>query len=66
MPSVEVRNARGDVVWRSAEVEEPIIEVVERVVRVTDLNTGQVLGTYQLKPDEELVTAGASWTGDGS
>lgn len=54
MPMVEVRDASGAIVWQSVEVDEPIVEVVERVVRVTDFDTGQVLGTYNLKPGEEI------------
>jgi hypothetical protein len=55
MPVVEVRDASGAIVWQSVEVDEPIVEVVERVVRVTDFDTGQVLGTYSLKSGEEIV-----------
>ena len=54
MPIVEVADASGTIVWQSPEVAEPLIEVVERVVRVTDLNTGQVLATYKLKAGEQL------------
>lgn len=55
MPAVEVRNSSGAIVWRSVEVEEPIVEVVDRTVRVTDLQTGQILATYDLKTDEQVV-----------
>jgi hypothetical protein len=54
MAVVEVRDASGAIVWQSPEVNEPIVEVIERVVRVTDFDTGQVLGTYNLKPGEEV------------
>lgn len=55
MPIVEVADPSGTIVWRGPEVAEPLIEVVERVVRVTDLATGQVLATYRLKAGEQLV-----------
>jgi hypothetical protein len=55
MPVVEVRDASGAIVWQSVEVDVPIVEVVERVVRVTDFDTGQVLGTHSLKSGEEIV-----------
>lgn len=55
MAVVEVRDPSGAIVWQSPAVDEPIVEVIERVVRVTDFDTGQVLGTYSLKPGEELV-----------
>ena len=55
MAVVQVKNAAGALVWRSPEVEQPLIEVVENVVRVTELGTGQVIATYPLKPGEEVV-----------
>lgn len=55
MQIVEVADASGAIVWRSPEVEEPLVEVVEQVVRVADFNTGQVLATYKLKAGEQLV-----------
>ena len=54
MAAVRVRNAAGTVVWTSAEVEQPLVEVVDGVVRVTELETGQVLDTYSLKPGESV------------
>jgi len=51
---VRVKDAAGTVVWTSCEVEQPLIEVVANVVRVTELGTGQVVDTYALKPGERL------------
>lgn len=54
MPTVDVRDAAGVVVWESPDVDDPIVEVVGRIVRVTNLQTGEVLATYELKPGEKL------------
>jgi hypothetical protein len=53
---VEAKDAAGKVVWTSCEVEQPLVEVVENVVRVTEFETGQVVDTYQLKPGERVST----------
>ncbi len=53
---IEVKNAGGEVVWQHAELDEPIVEVVAGVVRITDFNTGTVVATYALKPGEVLAT----------
>ena len=55
MSIVQVRNAAGTIVWASCEVEQPLVEVVENVVRVTELETGQVIATYALRPGEQVV-----------
>lgn len=55
MAGVEVSDSAGAIVWRSPDVEQTIVEVVERVVRVTDFNTGLVVATYALKAGEQLV-----------
>lgn len=54
MSAVQVRDAAGKVVWTSCEVERPLIEVVDNVVRVTEFDTGQVVDTYPLKPGERV------------
>ena len=54
MAVVEVRNAAGTVVWTSCEVEQPLVEVVDNIVRVTEFETGQVVDTYPLKPGERV------------
>lgn len=54
MTVVQVKNAAGTVVWTSCEVEQPLIEVVQNVVRVTEFATGQVVDTYALKPGERV------------
>lgn len=56
MPAVHVVDANGTVRWQSPELDESMIEVVDRVLRITDLTTGAVVATYQLKPGEEPVT----------
>jgi hypothetical protein len=53
--AVQVKNAAGAVVWTSCEVEQPLVEVVDSVVRVTEFDTGQVVDTYALKPGEGVV-----------
>ena len=55
MTAVQVKDAAGKVVWTSCEVEQPLIEVVANVVRVTELDTGQVMDTYSLKKGEQVV-----------
>ena len=57
MAVIRVRNAAGAIVWTSCEVEQPLVEVVENVVRVTEMDTGQVVDTYPLKPGEQLLRA---------
>jgi hypothetical protein len=52
--AVQVKDAAGKVVWTSCEVEQPLVEVVENVVRVTEFGTGQVVDTYALKPGEKV------------
>lgn len=50
-----MRDAGGAIVWQSPELDEPIVEVVKRTVRIIDFETGRVVTTYDLKPGEELV-----------
>jgi hypothetical protein len=52
--AVQVKDAAGKVVWTSCEVDQPLVEVVENVVRVTEFETGQVVDTYRLKPGESV------------
>ena len=54
MAVIEVKSAAGAVVWRSPDVEEPLVEEVENTVKVIDFNTGQVIATYGLKPGEHV------------
>jgi hypothetical protein len=54
MPCVEVVNEKGEVVWRSPEVEEPLVERFENLVKVVEFDTGQVLAAYELKPGESV------------
>src|SRR5690606_12517948 len=54
MPWVEVRDPSGAVVWRTGEIGSPYVERVSGVVRVIDLDTGQVEGTYALRPGDEV------------
>lgn len=54
MSTVKVRNAVGALVWESPPAGQPLVEVVEQVVRVTDLDNGQVIATYPLKPGERV------------
>ena len=54
MPIVEVRNAKGEVVWRSPEVAEPLVERFDRIVKVFELESGQVVATYELKDGEAV------------
>ena len=55
MPTVEVKNAQGAVVWKSPEVDQPLVEVVENTVKVIEFETGQVVATYALKAGERVV-----------
>lgn len=55
MPVIEVKNQSGQTTWRSPDVAQPIVEVVENHVKVTDFDTGQVIATYQLKPGERMI-----------
>jgi hypothetical protein len=52
--AVQVKNAAGKVVWTSCQLEQPLVEVVDNVVRVTEFNTGQVVDTYALQPGERV------------
>jgi hypothetical protein len=54
MTAVQVKDAAGKVVWTSCDVEQPLVEVVQNVVRVTEFATGQVVDTYALKPGERV------------
>jgi hypothetical protein len=54
MKAVQVKDAAGKVVWTSCDVEQPLVEVVQNVVRVTEFETGQVVDTYALKPGERV------------
>ena len=55
MAVVEVKNAAGAVVWKSPEVDQPLVEVVDNTVKVFEFDTGQVIATYSLKPGEQVV-----------
>lgn len=50
-----VKDAQGNVVWTSPDVDPPIVEVVDGAVKVTDFDTGEVVAAYRLKPGEKLV-----------
>ena len=54
MPTIEVKNAHGAVVWTSPELDQPLVEVVDNTVKVIEFETGQVLATYALKPGEKV------------
>ena len=54
MTVVQVKNAAGEVVWTSPEVEEPLVEAVEGRVKVFEFSTGQVVAVYELKPGETV------------
>jgi hypothetical protein len=54
MTAVQVKDAAGKVVWTSCDVEQPLVEVVQNVVRVTEFETGQVVDTYALKSGERV------------
>jgi hypothetical protein len=54
MSIVEVKNAQGAVVWKSPEVDQPLVEVVDNTVKVIEFETGQVVATYPLKPGERV------------
>ena len=54
MATVQVKNTAGAVVWRSPEVDQPLVEVVENTVKVIEFDTGQVIATYPLKPGEQV------------
>ena len=58
MPWVEIKNERDELVWKSPEVGTLIVERVEGTVRVIDMDDGQVVATYHLKPGEYAVNTG--------
>lgn len=54
MQVVEVVNEKGEVVWRSPAVEQPLIERFESLIKVVEFDSGQVIAAYELKPGETL------------
>lgn len=54
MARIEVENDRGEVVWRSPDIESPIVEQILGEIRVVDMDTSQVVASYRLAPGERI------------
>lgn len=52
MEWLEVRNEKGELVWKSPEVETMAIDRVGNTVKVIDLSTSQVHGGHIVRPGE--------------
>ena len=55
MTVIRVNSAAGETVWESPDVPEPLVEVVDDTVKVTDMDSGEVVATHELKPGERVV-----------
>ena len=54
MAVIQVKNAAGETVWESQDVQDPLVEVVDDTVKVTDMDSGEVVATHELKPGERV------------
>ena len=54
MAVIHVKNAAGETVWESPDVPAPLVEVVDDTVKVTDMDSGEVVATHELKPGERV------------
>jgi hypothetical protein len=52
---IEVRDGKGEVVWKSAEVELLAIDCVESTIKVLDLNTSLMMGVHIVRDGEHVV-----------
>lgn len=55
MEWVEVRNQQGATVWKSPEVVKLAIDRVENTIKILDLDTSQMLGSYIVRSGESIL-----------
>ncbi|MSQ70381.1 MAG: hypothetical protein EXR27_03685 [Betaproteobacteria bacterium] len=63
MAVIEILDVAGAVVWTSPEGDELLYETVDNTVKVIEMNTGQVIAAYHLKPGERVAKEGAAGRG---
>ncbi len=56
MEWVEVRDAKGELVWKSPELEHCGIDQVGDTVKVFDLDSSQIVAGYILMPGQRVLT----------